>query len=433
MILLLISFVSGVLTVLAPCILPFLPVIVGGSLTGGRINKKKALTVVVSLGLSVILFTLLLKVSAVFIAIPEYTWKLISGGIVLALGLVTLFPFLWENHFVSKLSIKSNIALGKGDQKKSFWGDVVVGASLGPIFSTCSPTYFVVLATVLPASPALGMLYLLAYTAGLCLALLFVAVVGQKIMSKIDIVADPKGIFKKGLGLIFIIVGLAVITGFDKKIETKVIESGFFDVTKIEQQLLEKKDELDSKIPEDQLFQINTVPQEEMKRLSPLEKENRFKLAPEISTPDGFINTNGEPINLKDLRGKVVLLNVWTYGCINCQRTLPYLNEWYEKYHEQGLEIIGLHTPEFSFEKELSNVEKAVSQYGIKYPVVLDNDYSTWRELQNQYWPRKYLIDLDGFIVYDYVGEGAYKETEEKITEALEERMQRGAKGDQGE
>lgn len=141
--------------------------------------------------------------------------------------------------------------------------------------------------------------------------------------------------------------------------------------------------------------------------------------APDISTPDGFINT--EPITIKQFVGqKVVLVDFWTYSCINCQRTTPYLNEWYARYRDKGLVIIGVHTPEFSFEQKYDNVKAAVEKFGIKYPVVLDNDYSTWRAYRNQYWPRKYLISRDGQIIYDHIGEGGYEETEMKIQEALQ-------------
>lgn len=152
-------------------------------------------------------------------------------------------------------------------------------------------------------------------------------------------------------------------------------------------------------------------------------KQVKYETAKEITTPDGFINT--EPLQLADLIGKkVILVDFWTYSCINCQRTTPYLNAWYEKYRDQGLEIVGIHTPEFEFEKEYDNVAQAVEQFGIKFPVVLDNDYSTWRAYNNRYWPRKYLIDIDGYIVYDHIGEGGYEETEMVIKQALAERAQ---------
>ncbi len=154
------------------------------------------------------------------------------------------------------------------------------------------------------------------------------------------------------------------------------------------------------------------------------EKADTYKPAIEIVNPSGFINT--DPISLKDLVGKkVILVDFWTYSCINCQRTTPYLNAWYARYRDQGLEIIGVHTPEFEFEKEYQNVVAAVEKFGIKYPVVLDNEYATWRAYQNQYWPRKYLIDIDGYIVYDHIGEGGYEETEKKIKELLGERAEK--------
>jgi cytochrome c biogenesis protein CcdA/thiol-disulfide isomerase/thioredoxin len=384
--------------VLAPCVLPLLPVIVGGTLSdGGTVgfNKRKAFTIILSLGASVIAFTLLLKASTLFIDIPEYVWKWISGGIVIFLGLVTVFPSLWENKLLARLSSKSNILLGKGDRKKNFWGDVIVGAALGPVFSTCSPTYFIVLATVLPVNFFLGLTYLLTYTIGLCLSLLIVSVVGQKIMNKLGVAADPNGWFKKTLGVIFLIVGIAIIGGFDKKLQLTLLDAGFFDVTKIEQTLLQKND------------------------------APKYIKVPELSSIDGYVNTDGRPITLAELKGKVVLLDIWTYSCINCQRTLPYINDWYAKYKDQGLVVVGLHTPEFAFERIQSNVEKAVERFGIKYPVVLDNDYSTWNALGNQFWPRKYLVDIDGYIVYDHIGEGNYEETEKAIQNALKERAAR--------
>jgi len=154
------------------------------------------------------------------------------------------------------------------------------------------------------------------------------------------------------------------------------------------------------------------------------EKADRYPSAKEIVDPSGFVNT--DPLELKDLIGKkVILVDFWTYSCINCQRTFPYLAAWYEKYEDKGLEVVGIHTPEFEFEKDRNNVIRATEKFGIEYPVVLDNDYATWRAYGNRYWPRKYLIDIDGYIVYDHIGEGGYAETERIIQELLEERKER--------
>ena len=145
----------------------------------------------------------------------------------------------------------------------------------------------------------------------------------------------------------------------------------------------------------------------------------------EIVEPTGFVNTDGEPVTISQYVGeKVILLDIMTYSCINCQRTFPYVTGWYEKYQDDGLIVIGIHTPEFAFEREIENVERAMQQHGITFPVVLDNEYATWRAYGNRFWPRKYLIDIHGNIVYDHIGEGAYEETETKIQELLLERAQ---------
>jgi len=143
----------------------------------------------------------------------------------------------------------------------------------------------------------------------------------------------------------------------------------------------------------------------------------------EITNPSGFVNTNG--ITIKELVGKkVILVDFLTYSCINCQRTFPYINAWYEKYKDQGLEVIGIHTPEFAFEKDIGNVREAMKRFGITHPIVLDNNYATWNAYGNQYWPRKYIIDIHGNVVYDHIGEGGYEETEMKIRELLAERSE---------
>ncbi len=141
----------------------------------------------------------------------------------------------------------------------------------------------------------------------------------------------------------------------------------------------------------------------------------------EIVNPSGFVST--DPITIKQFVGKkIILVDFLTYSCINCQRTFPYLNAWNEKYRDQGLLIVGIHTPEFAFEKNIDNVRDAMKKFGITHPIVLDNDYSTWNAWGNRYWPRKYLIDIHGNVVYDHIGEGAYETTEKKIRELLDER-----------
>ncbi|MFZ2886555.1 MAG: cytochrome c biogenesis protein CcdA [Minisyncoccia bacterium] len=239
MTLLAVSFISGILTVLAPCILPLLPVVVGSSATGR--SKATPYIVVGSLAASIILFTYLLKFSTALIMVPPETWTYLSGGILILFGLTLLFPALWERiPGIAKLSSRSNQLVGTGYQKKSVWGDVLIGAARGPVFSSCSPTYFVILASVLPASFALGSLYLFAYAAGLSLVLLLIALLGQKFADRLTILSDSRGWFKRIVGVLFIAIGLLIASGVEKQIEIWLLESGFVDVVEFEQGILER-------------------------------------------------------------------------------------------------------------------------------------------------------------------------------------------------
>jgi len=448
MLLFLIAFIAGVLTVLAPCVLPLLPVIVGGSVSGG-VNRSRAYTVAFSLGVSVILFTLLLKASTALIGIPQYAWMWFSGGVLVIFGIITLIPQIWDKiGLVNTLSRESNKAMSAGFMKQTFWGDIVVGAALGPVFSTCSPTYFVILATVLPASFAAGLVDLFAYTFGLVLMLLFVSLVGQKIVDKLGLAADPNGWFRKIIGALFIIIGVLVFSGAEAPLEEWLI-THVYDVTRIEQQLLQLRgDSGPMPMPtlgEDQTtitatgatstsgaLSASTTSQSVAAAVSDAQKAMRFPKAPELASVDGYINTgtgpDGKPapITISQYKGKsVVLVDFWTYSCINCQRSLPYVESWYQKYKDQGLVIIGVSTPEFAFEHVYDNVANATKQFGITYPVVLDNEYGTWNAFGNSYWPRDYLIDIDGYIVHDHAGEGDYDVTEKAIQTALLERAKR--------
>ncbi len=423
MILFFISFLAGVLTVLAPCTISLLPVIVGGNIADGH-NKMRALVVTVSLGVSVILFTFILKVSTLFINIPQSFWQIFSGVIISILGFIMIFPSIWERiPFVGKINLDSNRLLATGYKKNNFIGDVIMGAALGPVFSTCSPTYFLILATVLPKSLGAGFVDLLAYAVGLCGFLFVISVLSQKAIEKLGYASDSRGWLKRIVGVIFLILGVAIVFGFDQKFEV-LVSNHIFDVTKIEQSLLNNQTNTNN-------INSETTPLANTPTIQPgLSTADRIKMKsliyqkePEITDPSGFINTDGQPITLSSFVGKkVVLVDFWTYSCINCLRTLPYLKAWYQKYADQGLEIVSIHTPEFSFEKVQSNVQNAVTSLGIKYPVVLDNDYGTWNAFGNQYWPREYLIDIDGFIVHDHAGEGDYDVTEQAIQKALAER-----------
>jgi len=221
------AFIAGILTTLAPCVLPLLPVIVGGSIgQTGRKSFNRALLVSSSLGLSVIVFTLLLKATTYFIAIPNSFWQWISGLILIALGLFAAIPTLYENISM-RLSLQSKTTplLSRAREREGKTGAILTGAALGPVFSSCSPMYAYVIVTVLPASFAEGLALLFAYSLGLCGTLLLVAWAGQRLIKYMGWAVNPEGLLRRSLGWIFIVVGIVIIAGWDKDLQTWILEN----------------------------------------------------------------------------------------------------------------------------------------------------------------------------------------------------------------
>ena len=241
MIFFLIAISAGIFTIVAPCILPLLPIVIGASEAGEQKISKRAITVIGSLSVSVILFTLLLKATTLFISIPQVFWGTFSGVLIILVGLAIAFPSLWAKvPFVQKLSVLSNKAVGAGYQEQSYKGDMLIGLALGPVFTTCSPTYLFIIATILPASFFTGLVYLLGFTFGLALALLVVAFFGQRIVNKIHNHMQATGRIKQTFGVIIIVVGILVLTGYDKKIESLILDSGYGATIQLEDKLIEK-------------------------------------------------------------------------------------------------------------------------------------------------------------------------------------------------
>ena len=239
--LIVVSFLAGVLTVLAPCILPLLPVIVGGSMVdaSAKPSLKRPLIITASLVVSVILFTLLLKATTALLGIPTTMWNAVAGGIVVLLGVNLLWPQLWERLMLATgWQLKSSNLLGSAQQKSGVVKDMLLGAALGPVFNSCSPTYALIVAVILPASFSEGLVNLIAYSLGLGVILLLVALLGRALTQKLGWLSNPGGWFKKTIGVIFIIVGLLVMFGIDKKVQTFVLENGWYDpVMKVEEAL----------------------------------------------------------------------------------------------------------------------------------------------------------------------------------------------------
>jgi cytochrome c biogenesis protein CcdA/thiol-disulfide isomerase/thioredoxin len=390
------SFIAGVLTVLAPCVLPLLPVIIGGSITGDSKDKRRPFLIAGSLAVSLIVFTVLLKATTLLINIPPQAITYLSGGIIVALGLAILFPSVYV-YLIARSGVEQRAQqlLGTGAKNRSKWlGPIIIGAALGPVFSSCSPVYAYILATILPAHFAVAMTYIISYVLGLALILLAISYYGQRLTARIKFASNPKGYFQRGLAVLFIIVGILIITGTGTKVQVWAANHTPFNFDKFSAQLIPKSASAQT-VNDSQLYNVSAFQ------------------APEFTGIQDWINSS--PLTIAQLKGKVVLVDFWTYTCINCIRTLPYVEGWYSHYHNDGLVVIGVEAPEFSYEKVPSNVEAAVKKDGIVYPVAIDGNLDTWNAYQNEYWPAEYLIDRNGNVRREDFGEGDYGQMEQAI------------------
>jgi cytochrome c biogenesis protein CcdA/thiol-disulfide isomerase/thioredoxin len=412
----LLSFVAGLLTALAPCVLPLLPVILGGSFDRSIRDKKRPYIITASLVVSLVLFTLVLKVSSALINIDPRVWTIGSGMLVVVLGVFMLFPQAWA-YIIGRLGIESRAQKSLGSaygQKSKLWSAVLIGAALGPVFSSCSPTYGWVLSTVIPNNIGLGMIYLVVYCLGVATSLLAIALLGQRLLKRVKWASNPHGVFQRSIAVIFILVGIFVATGIDKKIETWAVERDTFHLIRLEKKLVPSG----SKSSKAQDSTPVAATKDTTKNESKFFNVAPYR-APEIVGAGEWFNT--EPLTLAGLKGKVVLVDFWTYSCINCIRTLPYLQGWYDAYRDKGFVVIGVHAPEFAFEKIPKNLAGAIKEKSLTYPIVQDNNLATWATYKNQYWPATYLIDRDGNVRREHFGEGEYEVTEQAIRSLLSE------------
>jgi thiol-disulfide isomerase/thioredoxin len=321
------------------------------------------------------------------------------------------------------------------------WSGVPVGLSLGLIWTPCvGPIMASVISLAVTQRIDGGSVFItLAYTLGTSIPMLAVMLGGRVLLNRVPALVRNAAAIQKGFGVLMILVGVAVGLGWDRRFQAAVLAAlpGYgAGLTALEEaapvrDALQARDSaggaeeslgsgaaplMTSVRPSDAVFA--GAPQERPEGGVP----GDFGLAPPLVAGGPWFNTDGNaPLTLEGLRGKVVLVDFWTYSCINCVRTIPYLKAWYETYRDRGLVIIGVHTPEFAFEKSPDNVQRAMRDLGVDWPVVLDNDYRQWRAYRNLYWPAHYFIDAEGRVRYFHFGEGRYEESERVIQALLKE------------
>jgi thiol-disulfide isomerase/thioredoxin len=292
-------------------------------------------------------------------------------------------------------------------------GGLLLGLSLGLVFVPCAGPVLTAV-TVVAAAHSVGLdtvFLTLAYALGAALPMLAFALGGQRVVERFGSLRRHAPRVRLALGLITAATALAIVFNLDRPFQTSI--PGY---TNALQRHLES-----NAYAKRHLGELTGAGQGAARAEGDV-KLNDFGAAPELQGISTWLNTpDGKPLTLKELHGTVVLIDFWTYSCINCLRTLPHLNAWYETYRRKGFTIIGVHTPEFAFEHVAANVRRAVSQLGVRYPVPLDNDYATWNAYHNQYWPAEYLIDKAGHVRHAHFGEGEYDRTERLIRTLLAE------------
>lgn len=442
------AFLSGVITVLSPCILPVLPVVLSGGVTGG---KARPFGVMAGFVASFTVFTLALTAIVQVLGIPVDSMRIVAVVFVAVFGLVMVVPALQDrfeamvSRIASKIGQRNAIPAGPPAgpprRRAGFLGGLLVGLSLGLVWTPCvGPIMASVIGLALTRRVDGGaVLITFAYSLGTSLPMLGVMVGGRTMLARVPHLARHSARIQRGFGVLMIAVAVAIGLGWDRRFQAAVLSlfPGYgAGLTALEQ----------ARPVQRELIARNPAPAMTMQALAgggvfrapDLPPQNGelgdYGPAPDFLTRGAWYNTEGivtaagqtaqgtaMPLSLAALRGRVVVVDFWTYSCVNCIRTLPYLRAWFETYRDEGLVVVGVHTPEFEFEKSPANVQRAIRDLGVTWPVVQDNDYAQWNLYRNRYWPAHYFIDAAGRVRYFHFGEGEYDVGERVIQKLLAE------------
>ena len=384
----LITFIAGMLTILSPCILPVIPFVFS---RGKEFSWKESSPLLIGMGSTFV------ALSAGSIFLGEKIVHANAFGRALALvllalfGVTLIFPKFSDFIFSPLTRISNRIEKLSIVRNSSFLGSILIGVSTGLLWAPCAGPILGLILTgaTLETSPSKSILLLALYALGAMSSLTLTLYASGKFFTRMKSFLSIERSLKSGLGVLILLSVTAIGFRLDEKILTHI---STIETTAIESKLI-------------QLTERNT--------------NTNVDVIPE--TLDATYWLNSTSLSKNDLKGKVVLIDFWTYSCINCLRTLPYVKAWHEKYKDSGLVVIGVHTPEFAFERDIQNVKKALQDLEITYPVAIDNDRTIWNAFKNHYWPAHYFIDKKGNIRGHHFGEGDYLKSEALIQSLLME------------
>ena len=407
------ALVAGAATALSPCVLPVLPAVLGAGVTGGR---RRPLGVVTGLVLAFTFATVALVYVIDALGLPDGLVRTLAIVTLLAFGITLLIPGLGDRIEAWGSRIAPGPARARGE---GFGSGLLLGASLGFVYTPCAGPILAGVITVSAAQDftAGKLAVALAYAVGSGAVLYLLMLGGRRL---VDRLRPYRPWVQAATGAAMVLVALAMTADLDLEFQNAIAD----DLPAV---LVNPSGELEgSEAVADELAAVrggHGAAEGGVEEAAAGAELPSYGAAPDFVSPGQWFNTGGEPLSIADLSasGRVVLIDFWTYTCINCIRTLPYLTAWDSEYRDDGLVIVGVHAPEFAFERDAGNVAEAIDRNGIAYPVVQDNEFGTWNAFGNQYWPAKYLIDADGQVRFVHFGEGRYEETEAAIRSLLAE------------
>jgi cytochrome c biogenesis protein CcdA/thiol-disulfide isomerase/thioredoxin len=418
--LLVLAYLGGVLTIISPCILPVLPFVFART---GQPFIKSGLPLLAGMALTFALVASLAAVGGGWVVQVNQYGRWLALLFVALFGLTLLLPRLAERLTRPLVAAGGRLSqVAAADTRPRPGASLLIGVATGLLWAPCAGPILGLLLTgaALQGANAATTLLLLAYAAGAATSLAAALLLGGKIFAAMKRSIGAGEWLRRGLGGAMLVGVVAIALGLDTGILARVSTASTGD---IEQALVNR---LANRLPSDSEAMMSQIPRGgeqpvgSMKMTAGIPDE--LPIEGNLPSLDGAVQwLNSPPLTAQALKGKVVLVDFWTYSCINCLRTLPYVKAWAEKYRDQGLVVIGVHTPEFAFERDVGNVTKAMKDLGVTYPVAIDNDYKVWRAFNNQYWPAHYFADAKGRIRYHHFGEGKYVESERVIQQLLRE------------
>ena len=407
------AFLAGLVTILAPCIWPLLPIIVSSSVASK--GKYRPMGITVGLMISFGFLTLALSYLVRIFHFNPNVLRIVAVIVIGILGLTMVVPFLSTTveSFLSEISGRFKMKKREGT---GFSAGFLTGLSLGVVWSPCAGPILAAIATLAATGKVTFevMLVTLVYVCGVGIPLFIVAYGGRGLVLKTRLLSAHLGRIQQAFGIVMILTAIAIYTNYDAVLEAKLLN--IFPQFGARLTNLENNRALAKQL--EILKGHKSTPTPDADADTTGDYFNADFLAPDLKGVTQWLNTD-KALSIRDLKGSIVLVDFWTYTCINCINALPHLTSWYKKYKDRGFTIIGCHTPEFEFEHSTKNVSDAMKRFHIEYPVAQDNDYAIWNGFNNQYWPAEYLVDGQGRVRRTHFGEGEYDQMEMAIRDLL--------------